>query len=90
MKYNEAESRNASGQHEIKNKKVECQGELWKIKPPTFDGEDEEAVEAQLINMNKYFQVYEYNNNLKFRLAIYQLREKNHPMVGGGKECLQH
>ena len=32
--------------------------------------------EAWLINMNKYFQVYEYNSNLKVRLAIYQLREK--------------
>ena len=33
--------------------------------------------EAWLLNMNKYFQVYEYNNNLKARLAIYQLREKS-------------
>ena len=32
--------------------------------------------EAWLINMNKYFQVYEYNRNLKARLAIYKLREK--------------
>ena len=27
--------------------------------------------------MNKYFQVYEYNNKLKACLAIYQLREKS-------------
>lgn len=32
--------------------------------------------EAWIINMNKYFQVYKYNNKLKARLAIYQLREK--------------
>ena len=33
-------------------------------------------VESWLININKYFQVYEYSRNLKSRLAIYQLREK--------------
>ena len=32
--------------------------------------------EAWLINMNKYFQVYEYKSNLTARLAIYQLIEK--------------
>ena len=51
-------------------------GEFWKIKPPTFDGEAEEMAEAWIINMKKYFQVYEYNNKLKARLAIYQLQEK--------------
>ena len=55
---------------------MELQGEFQKIKPPTFDGVEEEVVEAWLINMNKYFQVYEYNSNLKARLDIYQLREK--------------
>lgn len=34
----------------------------------------EEAVEAWLININKYFQIYEYDNNLKERLAIYQFQ----------------
>ena len=33
--------------------KVELHGEFRKIKPPTFDGEKEEVVEAWLINMNK-------------------------------------
>ena len=55
---------------------MELEGEFWKIKPPKFDGEAEEVEEAWLINMNKYFQVYEYNNNLIAILAIYQLREK--------------
>ena len=36
----------------------------------------EEVAEAWLINMKKYFQVYEYIKNIKARLAIYQLREK--------------
>ena len=55
---------------------MELQGEFQNIKPPTFDGEAEEVAEAWLINMNKYFQFYEYSSNLKARLAIYQLREK--------------
>lgn len=58
-------------QQEVKKKKVELQGEFQKIKPPTFYGEAEEVAEAWLINMNNYFQVYEYSRNLKARLAIY-------------------
>ena len=58
----------------MKKQKVELQGEFWKIKPPTFDGEAEEVAKAWIINMNKYFQVYEYINKLKARLDIYQLR----------------
>ena len=37
---------------------------------------EEEVAEAWLINMNKYFQLYDYNGKLKAQLAIYQLREK--------------
>eukprot|EP00253_Pinus_taeda_P027714 PITA_27714 len=46
------------------------------MKPPHFDREQEEAAEAWLINMNKYFQLYEYDHNLKARLAIFQLQRK--------------
>ena len=52
---NEAESENLSGQQDYKRQKVELQGEFRKIKPPMFDGEAEEAAEAWLININKYF-----------------------------------
>eukprot|EP00253_Pinus_taeda_P023048 PITA_23048 len=55
---------------------MELQGEFCKIKPPHFDGEQEEAAEAWLINMNKYFQLYDYDLNLKARLAIFQLQGK--------------
>ena len=55
---------------------MELQGEFRKIKPPLFDGEQEEAAEAWLININKYFQLYEYDQNLKARLAIFQLQGK--------------
>ena len=59
-----------------KRQKMELQGEFRKIKPPHFDGEQEEAAEAWLININKYFQLYEYDQNLKARLAIFQLQGK--------------
>ena len=42
--------------HQYKQKK-ELQGEFQKIKPPSYDGEKEEDVEAWLLNMIKYFQV---------------------------------
>ena len=47
-----------------------------KIKPPSYDGEKEEDAEAWLLNMIKYFQIYEYESNLKARLAVYQLQGK--------------
>lgn len=72
----EDHSDNASEQHTSKSQRVELQGEFRKIKPPHFDGEQEEAAEAWLINMNKYFQLYEYDHNLKARLAIFQLQGK--------------
>jgi len=55
---------------------MELQGEFRKIKPPHFDGQHEEAAHAWLINMNKYFQLYEHDHNLKARLAIFQLQGK--------------
>eukprot|EP00253_Pinus_taeda_P010917 PITA_10917 len=67
---------NVIEQQTSKRQRVELQGEFRKIKPPHFDGEQEEAAEAWLINMNKYFQLYEYDHNLKARLAIFQLQGK--------------
>ena len=52
--------------HQSKQKK-ELQGEFWKIKPPSYDGEKEEDAEAWLLNMIKYFQVYEYESIMKAR-----------------------
>eukprot|EP00253_Pinus_taeda_P022348 PITA_22348 len=72
----EERSDNVFDQLTSKRRKVELQGEFRKIKPPHFDGEQEEAAEAWIINMNKYFQLYEYDNNLKARLAIFQLQGK--------------
>eukprot|EP00253_Pinus_taeda_P019019 PITA_19019 len=72
----EERSDNAFEQQTSKRQRMELQGEFRKIKPPHFDGEHEEAAEAWLINMNKYFQLYEYDHNLKARLAIFQLQGK--------------
>eukprot|EP00253_Pinus_taeda_P012189 PITA_12189 len=72
----EERSDNVFEQQTSKRQRVELQGEFRKIKPPHFDGEQEEAAEAWLINMNKYFQLYEYDHNLKARLAIFQLQGK--------------
>ena len=36
----------------LRRKKVELHGGFWKIKPPTFDKEANDVVEASLINMN--------------------------------------
>ena len=58
------------------SKKKELHGEFRKIKPPSYDGENEEDAEAWLLNMIKYFQVYEHESNLKVRIAIYQLQGK--------------
>jgi hypothetical protein len=35
-------------------------GEFKKIRPPSFDGESEEGEKAWLLNMGKYFQIYNY------------------------------
>eukprot|EP00253_Pinus_taeda_P017334 PITA_17334 len=72
----EERSDNVFDKQTSKRRKVELQGEFRKIKPPHFDGEQEEAAKAWIINMNKYFQLYEYDNNLKARLAIFQLQGK--------------
>lgn len=72
---------NTSKQVEPKTKKrkgfgIELYGEFKKSRPPTFDGELEEGPEAWLLNMGKYFQVYNYPSNLKARLSIFQLNIK--------------
>ena len=57
----------------------EISGEFKKIKPPTFNGETEKGEEAEswLSGMKKYFQIYNYSNQLKARMAIYNLSRKD-------------
>ena len=56
----------------------EIYGEFKKIKPPMFNGEIEkgEEVEAWLFGMKKYFQIYNYSDELKAKMAIYNLTGK--------------
>ena len=56
----------------------DLQGEFKKIKPTSFDGESKtgEEVEAWLLDIKKYFQIYNYSNNMKVRMAIYNLKGK--------------
>ena len=54
------------------------EGEFKKIKPATFDGESRtgEEAEAWLLDIKKYFQIYNYSKNMKVRMAIYNLKGK--------------
>jgi len=67
------ESGNASKPKMAKKLNLELQGKFRKIKCPFFNGDAKEATEAWIINVNKYYQVYEYDNHLKARLSISQL-----------------
>ena len=55
---------------------MELQGEFKKLRPPMYDGESEEDVEASSLNIKQYFQVYIYYDNLREHLSIFQMRRK--------------
>ena len=55
---------------------MELEGDFKKLRPPMFDGDYEEATEAWLLNIKCYFQVYNYDHNLKACLAFFQLNKK--------------
>jgi len=67
----EEKSGSVSDHKTQKKQKIELQGEFQKIKPPLFNGEQVEATETWLINVNNYFQLYEPYYNLKAHLAIF-------------------
>jgi len=49
-----------------------------KAKPPTFDGDVKklEDAEAWILGMNKLFELHEYTDNMKARVAIFSLKGK--------------
>ena len=53
-------------------------GEFRKIKPPTFNAETKTRAEAEpwLLGMLKDFNVYDYSNNMKSHMDIYNLNGK--------------
>ena len=54
------------------------EGEFKNIKLATFDGESNtgEEVEAWLLDIKKYFHIYNYSSNMKVKMAIYNLKGK--------------
>jgi hypothetical protein len=54
----------------------ELQGEMNKIKPPTFDGEHkkDEYAETWLLGMRKYFQLHNYYAQSEGRIAICRIK----------------
>jgi hypothetical protein len=56
----------------------ELQGEMNKIKPPTFDGEHKKDEDAKtwLLGMRRYFQLHNYSSQEEGRISIYQLKGK--------------
>lgn len=56
-----------------KKPKMELEGEFKNIKPPTYDAESKDAVEASFLNMNRYFEIYSHSTELKVKLLRYQL-----------------
>jgi hypothetical protein len=54
------------------------QGELRKLKPPSFDGEREREyyVEAWLLGLRRYFQLHNCSSNLEDKISTYHLHGK--------------
>jgi hypothetical protein len=52
--------------------------EFKKSKPPTFNGEikKREEVEVWILGLKKYFRIHDYSENLKARIAIFNLNGK--------------
>jgi hypothetical protein len=62
-----------------KRKRIDhLKGEFKNIKLATFDGESRTGEEAKawLLDIKKYFQIYNYSSNMKVRMAIYNLKGK--------------
>jgi hypothetical protein len=66
--------RNQRRRHEMGS----LQGQLRKIKPPSFDGEreSEDDVEACFLRLMRYFQLHNYSSNLKSIISTYHLHGK--------------
>jgi hypothetical protein len=75
-------SHNNSSPSHVRNDKRsgvdELQGEMNKIKPPTFDGEHkkDEYAETWMLGMTKYFQLHNYSSHAEGIISIYQLKGK--------------
>jgi len=72
----ELESSRGKSSRRRKYRRDELQGELRKVKPPTFRGDSEkrEDAEAWLLGMRKYFRIYNYSSKMEASIAIHQLQ----------------
>ena len=59
-----------------KRKVDHLEGEFKKNKPTNFDGELRTGGEEEywLLDIKKYFQIYNYSNNMKVRIEIYNMK----------------
>jgi hypothetical protein len=55
------------------------QGEVRKLKPPSFDGEREreDDVEAWFLGIMRYFQLHNYSSHLEAKISTYHLHGKD-------------
>ena len=81
-KIREYTSDSSEDNHHLRKRKFkpyeEISREFKKIKSQTFNGEIEKGEESEswLSRMKKYFQIYNYSNQLKARMTIYNLTKK--------------
>jgi hypothetical protein len=69
----------SSVRHQRRKQEVNSfQGEMRKLKPPSFEGEREreDDAEAWLLGIMRYFQFHNYSSNLEARIATYHLHGK--------------
>jgi len=54
------------------------QGELIKINPPSFDGENRKGEDAEtlLLGVKKYFWLHDFSSNVEARIVAYHLQGK--------------
>jgi hypothetical protein len=65
--------------HQRRKQEVDSfQGELRKLKPPSFDDEREreDDAEAWFLGLRRYFQLHNYSSNLEARISTYHLHGK--------------
>jgi hypothetical protein len=65
--------------HQRRKQEIDSfQGELRKLKPPSFDGEREreDDVEAWFLGIRRYFQFHNYSSNQEARISTYHLHGK--------------
>ena len=71
----EDSSSSSHGEKKRRHYRKSSRDEFKKASPPTFNGETKNGQEAEawFLGMRKYFQVQDYSENMKARVAIFNL-----------------